>query len=79
MAARDVPLGLLPPPWERGGHPQTTEDFQTTQKLRISRELIFDKTLNKSILNLFRIVDFPVQQDAIVNAGCFKERELCEF
>jgi hypothetical protein len=30
---------------------------------------IFVKTLNNSILYLFRIVDFPVQQDAVVNAG----------
>jgi len=57
----DAPLGLLPPLGESGGH---SHYFSKTGRTRI-----FDKTLNNSFLYLFRIVDFPVQQDAVVNAG----------
>ena len=56
----DAPLGLLPPLGERGGH---SLYFSKTGSKRIFLNL------NKSILHLSRIVDFPVQQDAVVNAG----------
>jgi hypothetical protein len=57
----DAPLGLLPPLGEREGH---SHYFSKTGSTRI-----FDKTLNNSILHMSRIVDFPVQQDAVVNEG----------